>query len=843
MKASQLALLLSSFVALFSTVAERPPTELRSLEDALTITNIILVNSETNQDIRPLQECNGCVTPFDPVNVRATVAGPSGSARLTITGPLNYARTEGVEPYALFGDVSGDYYDRYLGAGEYTVTAQAFGLDGTEGPIASATFRVAPSNTWIEMDESTDYTARHECSFVQAGDKFYMFGGREKSDKLDIYDYASNSWSVGAMAPELFNHFQATEYEGLIWVIGAFVDNDFPNESPAEYLSVYDPANNVWMQGLGIPRQRGGGGLIERDGKFYLLGGNTMGHDGDAVAWFDEYDPHRGVWRVLPDAPHTRDHFHAILVGHHLYAIGGRRTKKISLFTNTVAEVDVYDFSSGNWLVSNLPPDLPSPRAAAAVALFDGKIMIMGGESGEQGEAFARVDALDVATGSWESLSPMNHGRHGTQAIISGQGVYIAGGSPNRGGGNQLEMEVYNADAPAGSASTAGVLSDPFEAEIFIGASQSVRIEHVGGTQGVFVQSIALGGPSASDFKITSNIVVPLLIGRGGLLDMPVEFTGTIDGAQAWLDVSYSGNQNLRITLIGKLPSTAPTGPVSPPTKMPVIPPTPGPTPADPLAISDIILVDSTTNSDIVSLLHDSCNGCIGPSDMINIRAVTIGDSESARLTISGPVNLGRTENAAPYALFGDISGNYFDQILPAGDYTVKAQAFSSDNMQGTAGPIKSVNFTVLQEPPPVAPPSQNQSPTKMPVVSPTPEPTPTDPLAIGDIILVNSTTNNDIVSLLYDSCNGCIGPSDMINIRAVTIGYSESARLTISGPVNLGRTENAAPYALFGDISGNYFDQILPAGDYTVKTQAFSSDNMQGTAGPVKSVNFTVSA
>jgi hypothetical protein len=77
---------------------------------------------------------------------------------------------------------------------------------------------------WIDLNENEDYTARHECSFVQAGNKMFLFGGRESPRKMDTYDYASNTWSTSDM-PDVgldFNHFQAIEFEGLIWVIGAY---------------------------------------------------------------------------------------------------------------------------------------------------------------------------------------------------------------------------------------------------------------------------------------------------------------------------------------------------------------------------------------------------------------------------------------------------------------------------------------------------------------------------------------------------------------------------------------------------------------------------------------------
>ena len=431
----------------------------------------------------------------------------------------------------------------------------------SEAPSMSPTRSPAPTQIpWIDLNESEGYTARHECSFVQAGDKFFMFGGRENATKLDIYDYATNSWTVGASPPEPFNHFQATLYEGLIWVIGAYKDNRFPNEELEENVHVYDPANNVWMEGPEIPWPRGGGGLVVHDDKFYLVGGNVAGHDGSFVPWFDSYVPDTGEWVTLADAPHSRDHFHAAVIDNKLYAIGGRRTIKGNTFGDTVAEVDVFDFNTEQWLTTGLPDNLPTPRAASAVAVFDGKIMVMGGESGTQSEAYDLVDALDVTTGLWEPLSPMNHRRHGTQAIVSGDGVYVAGGSPNQGGGNQKNMEAYNADAPEGKPSEAGELMAPNTVDIVIRKPQSVKIQHTGGNQGVFVESAVLTGPNASNFTISNKVTDRLLIPQGGELDYLIEFNGDVRDLKknlpdqmAQLQVTHSGQQTLSVTLVGKL--------------------------------------------------------------------------------------------------------------------------------------------------------------------------------------------------------------------------------------------------------------------------------------------------
>lgn len=353
-----------------------------------------------------------------------------------VTRELDVAKRAGgcyrahVETYSAEANSSGKFMIQFRGVVQNAIVSWIEVLDDSGGSSQLST----TNSKWIDMNENESYTARHECSFVQAGDKFYLFGGRESPRRLEAYDYASNTWSVQRFVPQgqEVNHFQATEYQGLIWVIGSYKDNRFPRETPSEKVLVYSPGNNVWIDGPTIPssRRRGAAGLAVYQGKFYLLGGTTDGHRGGVVSYFDEYDPRTSSWRTLPDAPHRRDHFHAAVVGDKLYAVGGRRSSSTSNYIgDPVKEVDVYDFSRGRWETSNLPDDLPNPRSGAAVAVFGGKIMIMGGESDSQSSAYRNVEALDPATGKWSTLVPMNHPRHGIQAIVSGQGVFVTAGT------------------------------------------------------------------------------------------------------------------------------------------------------------------------------------------------------------------------------------------------------------------------------------------------------------------------------------------------------------------------------------------------------------------------------
>lgn len=179
-------------------------------------------------------------------------------------------------------------------------TAPTFSpVPSTEPSFAPSMFPTETLLPWIDLNESQDYIARHECSFVQAGDKFYLFGGRERPKRLDIYDYATDTWSRGTPAPKPFNHFQATVHEGLIWVIGSFETNSFPDEVPTKNVYVYDPAADVWMIGPAITWPRGAGGLAVYNDQFYLLAGNTAGTFGKFCAYYSDSHPNFVIPRSL----------------------------------------------------------------------------------------------------------------------------------------------------------------------------------------------------------------------------------------------------------------------------------------------------------------------------------------------------------------------------------------------------------------------------------------------------------------------------------------------------------------------------------------------------------------
>ena len=397
---------------------------------------------------------------------------------------------------------------------------------------ALAQFNEEIPDEWNGIENETEHIPRHENSFTRVGDKFYLLGGRE-SDIVEIYDPATKTWTEGAQAPIELNHFQATAYQGLLWAIGAFKDNNFPTEQPAEYIYVYDPVADEWIQGPEVPvsRRRGAAGLVVYNDKFYVVSGIQNGHTNGWVPWLDEYDPATNTWTELPDAPQARDHFHAVLVDDKIYLAGGRRSGQQNTFAPLVPEVDVYDLSLGQWLTgAELPDNIPTPRAGTAAVNFEGEVIVIGGEGTERGPAFSHTEALNVNNGQWRRLADLVNARHGTQAAVSGRGIFITSGSPTRGGGKMNNMEIYGLYEPEGNPVVAGNLSVPEGVVLENTDEISISVTNQGGNQALYISSIVLEGEDAEAFEITGNgdLSTGMFIAPGGsrsvnirLLEMP----------------------------------------------------------------------------------------------------------------------------------------------------------------------------------------------------------------------------------------------------------------------------------------------------------------------------------
>jgi len=289
-------------------------------------------------------------------------------------------------------------------------------------------------------------TARNECSYVQAGNKFYLLGGRG-TRSVQAYDPATNSWTTENSSSLGLNHFQAVSYNGKVYVASAFTGNCC-HEVPVSNIQIFDPATKQWSIGPQIPsgRRRGAAGCVVYNNKIYVVCGITDGHSSGWVAWLDRFDPQTNTWVTLANAPRARDHFNAVVANGKIYCMGGRRSGyNGSTFNYTTAEVDIYDIASNTWSTLPSSKNIPTQRAAPAAALLGNDILIAGGETGSSSTSLNKTEAFNIVSQSWRTVASLNQGRNGTSAIVYNNKVYVVCGAGNRGGGNELNtQEVFS---------------------------------------------------------------------------------------------------------------------------------------------------------------------------------------------------------------------------------------------------------------------------------------------------------------------------------------------------------------------------------------------------------------
>lgn len=316
------------------------------------------------------------------------------------------------------------------------VLASVLGIGASDLSIFSSL--TANALNWRILGDQNAPTPRHENAYIEVGGNFYLLGGRS-GRRTEVYDPTDSTWSNRSFPPiSQIHHFQAVAIGDTVYIVSAYTDT-YPDETVVDHVYKYATNNDQWVVGSEIPasRRRASGGVALYNGKIYLVGGSTGGHGGSSVRYnyFDEYDPVTDTWTTLPNAPHTRDHVHAAVIGDKLYVAGGRNGNN----GDTVKETDVYNFNTGQWSTLSSPSgDLPTERAGASSVAVGHHVVVIGGES-TQTLAHNEVEALNTLTNTWVTMQPLNVGRHGTQAIFYNDDIYIVAGAGEQGGSPELD--------------------------------------------------------------------------------------------------------------------------------------------------------------------------------------------------------------------------------------------------------------------------------------------------------------------------------------------------------------------------------------------------------------------
>ncbi|WP_265991489.1 putative Ig domain-containing protein [Larkinella insperata] len=656
--------------------------------------------------------------------------------------------------------------------GPESITVKVTANDGQNGTVSSNfVITIAPpivAGGWQNIIPNTGKpTARFENGYVQVGDKFYLIGGRGIKP-VQVYNPITKVWTNAAQTPVDMHHFQAVTLDGLVYVVGA-LSGSYPQEPTVNQVHIYDPKANKWYLGPDIPvdRRRGTAGVVVYNKKIYIVGGNTKGHNNGYVAWFDEYDPATGIWRTLADAPHARDHFQAVVYENKLYAAAGRRTSANTnqTFTLTVPEVDVYDFTTGQW--STLPNPIPTQRAGTTSVVLDGELVVIGGES-NQPAAHGETEALNFGTGIWKKLANMQKGRHATQAIVNNGGIYVAAGSGAQGSNAISEQEVYfkgEPTTPTVTQVTPGSISDDAGSSKVLSAipvnatrTSIIKLSNTGGNQAIVVTSASF--PQGSEFKV--NYPVPFVIPAGETVNLPISFSPLSEGFK---------NATLAIR------SSDVDGDIN----------------------ISVLCEATAANKPPVLAEISSKTATLGQALTFTVQATDPDTDQSLTYSVAGAASASIDANTGAFSWTPTTTG------------TVSLTVTATDNGLPALSDQKVFTVTV--------------------------------PQAVVSFSLMNASNEQEIKEMSNgETINLATLPSRNLNIRINTnVGAVGSVRMVLSGKQSRTQTDNGLPYALFGDVNGNFNNWTPATGSYTLTATPYTASGAAGTAGTPLTLSFTV--
>ncbi|MBX2854039.1 MAG: vanadium-dependent haloperoxidase [Rhodobacteraceae bacterium] len=221
-------------------------------------------------------------------------------------------------------------------------------------------------------------------------------------------------------------------------------------------------------------------------------------------------------------------------------------------------------------------------------------------------------------------------------------------------------------------------------------------------------------------------------------------------------------------------------------------------------------LYDTDSNSLIQSLNDgDKIDASLLAGGRVAIAAYVADDDPLADIVESVMFDLNhgasmRTENVEPYALFGDIGGDFYSgEGLQLGENTLSLGLYTADQGRGDEIGAASLTFEFVD-----------------------------DNVTFG---LYDAATDA-LITMLEEGAE--IARSTVADREVTIAAYvaddsfqfmdAESMRLNMdNGAVK--RVENVEPYALFGDRDGDFFGGEIAAGDHTLAYEVYSEDGGAG--------------
>ncbi|KAG7468446.1 hypothetical protein MATL_G00143080 [Megalops atlanticus] len=228
--------------------------------------------------------------------------------------------------------------------------------------------------------------------FTAGGSSSRDNGGDAASNLLYRYDPRTNQWIKGAPMNQRRVDFYLGVIDDCLIAVGGRNDN-----GALSSVEVYRPLEDAWAYVAGLPRfTYGHAGTLHR-GLVYISGG----HDYQIGPYRRDvlsYDPRADTWTERRAMGVARG-WHCMASLHELiYAMGGSDDRENSMERFDILAVEAFDPRTEQW--TRLAP-LLQPNSEAGVAVWEGRIYVLGGYSWENMVFSRGMQVFEPEKGQW----------------------------------------------------------------------------------------------------------------------------------------------------------------------------------------------------------------------------------------------------------------------------------------------------------------------------------------------------------------------------------------------------------------------------------------------------------
>ncbi len=228
------------------------------------------------------------------------------------------------------------------------------------------------TNKWTKLADIPKPATNFALATVNG--KIYAIGGDQFQDANREYNPETNSWKLLKPMPTARQHINCGVYGNEIFIAGGLTSW----KNITQKHEVYDVLSDSWSEKAAIPSLRNNATVVSLDSHMYVIGGaGTKDNIWGDVLTVETYNFNSDTWVQKNDLPQLLFGPGVTVVNNEIIVIGGQTREGTN--EDATSKVFIYKAKSDQW-VETTP--LPTKNVFFGCTSIENKIYVIGGTVG-----------------------------------------------------------------------------------------------------------------------------------------------------------------------------------------------------------------------------------------------------------------------------------------------------------------------------------------------------------------------------------------------------------------------------------------------------------------------------